>query len=453
MAERIPGIIVRTVADTGIIAPPLFQRYPLYIGCGDPYKLVQNVKLTRGVGTTDNLPSPTTVHQIVSVGDLPGIAKYVDSVDYVLAAGLNEISWLGAAKPVSGNQYYITYTETRSASAYQPILYFDDNDVYEDHGAKIRIDGSVNDISYSSYLGFTCGSKGIMTLHMSEATWADPYNPTPAELEQAFLDAVEQLETILGYKLFLVPLSSGTLITVPAAQIMFNHAVIASLPENKQERTVIMAMPKNTTYQNYAIQAQAFSHERMVVPAIPSVLQLTGVTGTFDTRYYCAALAGLLCSGSIGDTFADEIVAGIVFNDNFRNAELDYLVQRGVSPAKSQSSVIRNVMAITTNTTSALTEDLGVQDIQDYVKKYWREGLWSVYRNKPINKDLLSAMTGSSITMLEKLVSDSVLSNFDKNIAISQDHTEPRKIRVFGRVMPAFRTTWMDITFTFVMTM
>lgn len=450
MAERVPGIIVRTVDDTGRIAPPLFQRYPIYIGCGDPYKLVQNTKLTRGSGVSDALPSVTTVHQIVSVGDLPGIPKYVDSVDYVLAAGLNDVTWIGATKPVTGNQYYITYTETRSASAYQPILYFDDNDVYEDHGNRTRINGTVNDISMGSYLGFTCGSKGIMTLQLSEATWADPYSPTPAELEQAFLDAVDQLETVFGYKLFLVGMSSGTLLTVPAAQILFNHAVIASLPENKQERTVIMALPKNTTYQNYAIQAQAFSHERMVVPAVPSSVQMAGQTGTFDSRYYCAALAGLLCSGAIGNTFADEIISGVTFSDNFRNAELDYLVQRGVSPAKSQSGVVRNVMAITTLTTSALTEDLGVQDIKDYTKKYWREALWAVYKNKPINTDLLSAMTGSSINILEQLVSDNVLSDFDKNVAISQDPVEPRKIRIYGRVKPAFRTTWMDITFTFV---
>lgn len=453
MAERVPGIIVRTVDDTGIIAPPAFQRYPIYIGCGDPYKLVQNAKITRGASTNDAIASPTTVNQIVSVGDLPGIPKYVDSVDYVLAAGVNEISWIGSTKPTTGNQYYITYTETRAASAYQPILYFDDNDVYEDHGGKTRINGTVNDISMGAYLGFTNGSKGIMTLQLNEATWVDPYSPTNSELETAFLAAVEQLETIFDYKLFLVGMSSGTLLTVPAGQILFNHAVIASEPENKQERTVIMAMPKNTTYQNYAIEAQAFAHERMVIPAIPTVLQMTGITGTFDNRYYCAALAGLLCSGAIGDTFSDEIIAGVVFNDNFRNAELDYLVQRGVSPGKSQSGVIRNVMAITTNTATALVEDLGVQDIKDYVKKYWRDGLWSAYRNKPINRDLLSAMTGSSITMLEYLVSTNVLSNFDKNIAISQDHTEPRKIKVFGRVMPAFRTTWMDITFTFVMSL
>jgi hypothetical protein len=453
MAERVPGIIVRVVNDTGIVAPPLFQRYPIFIGCGDPYNLVQNAKMTRGLGSTDLLPSVNTVHTIVSVGDLPGIAKYVDMVDYELVGGTNNILWLGANKPVSGNQYYATYTETRSPSAYQPILYFDDNLVYTDHGGKLRIDGSVNDVSYAAYLAFTNGSKGVMVLQLPEAAWADKYNPTVAELETAFVNSVTLLETIMGYKLFLIGMSSGTLLTVPAGQILFNHAVLASQPENKQERTVIMPMPADTPYQDYAAEAQAFSNNRMVIPAIPSVEQLTGVTGNFDDRYYCAGLAGLLCSGAIGDTFHGEIVAGITFNDNFRQAELDYLVQNGVSPAQSQNGIIRNVMALTTDVTNALTEDLGVQDISDYVKKYWREGLWNLYRNKPINSSLLAAISGSSITMMEYLVSTNVLSNFDPNIVVSQDPVEPRKILVYGRVMPAFRTAWMDISFTFVLSL
>lgn len=452
MAERVPGIIVRIVNDTGIVAPPRFQRYPIYIGCGDPYNLVTNAKMTRGGGASDLLPSVNTVNSIVSVGDLPGIAKYVDAVDYTLGAG-NHIQWLGHSAPVYGNQYYATYTETRSASAYQPMLYFDDNLVYTDHGGKARIDGSVNDVSMASFLGFTNGAKGVMVLQLDESTWVDKYNPTVTELEDAFIAAVVQLETIIGYKLLMVGLSSGTLLTVPAGQILFNHAVIASEPENKQERTVIMPMPKNTTYTDYAAEAQAFRHNRMCIPAIPSVLQITGVTGTFDDRHYCAALAGLLCSGAIGDTFSGEIVAGVVFNDNFRPGEQDFLVQNGVSPASSQSGVVRNIMAITTDTTNALTEDLGVQDISDYTKKYIREGLWALYRNKPINSTMMAGVNGSLISILEQLCTDNVLSKYDPNCSVTQDIVEPRKLIITGRAMPAFRTQWMDISFTFVLSM
>ena len=74
MAERRPGIIVRTLNDTSVIVPPTFQRYPLYIGMGDPYRLIDDARVVRSVGIVDTIPAVSTVNEIVTVGDLPGIA-------------------------------------------------------------------------------------------------------------------------------------------------------------------------------------------------------------------------------------------------------------------------------------------------------------------------------------------------------------------------------------------
>jgi len=451
MAERIPGIIVRVVDDTGIIPPPVFQRYPMYIGCGDPYRQVSDVKIVRSSGSVDDIPALTTINDIVSVGDLPGISKYVESTDYYLVAGSNQIAWQPAGdKPTLGDTFYITYTESRAASAYQATLYFDENLVYEDHGGTTRTNGTLNHLTQAAKLGFDNGAKGLMVLQLDDRNFSDPYSPTNSELETAFLAAVSELELIADYKLLLVGLSSGTLLTTTAANILFNHAVLASQPENKQERSVLMAMPASTTFTQYAAIAQTYAHERMCVPAIPSSLQMTGVTGSYDNRFYNSGLAGKLCSTPIGVTICDEIISGVTFTDNFTVNTLNFLVQNGVSPAKSQNGVVRNVMAITSNTTSALTEDMGVQDVKDYVKKYWREGLWAVYKNKPITRDLPSQMNGSSINMLSKLIEDTIITDY-RRISTRQDGTEPRKLKVSGQIKPIFCTNWVDVTFTFVL--
>jgi hypothetical protein len=159
-------------------------------------------------------------------------------------------------------------------------------------------------------------------------------------------------------------------------------------------------------------------------------------------------LGGLLCSGAIGQTYHDEIVAGITFTDNFLIGEQNFLVQNGVSPSKSREGVVRNIMANTTDTTSALTEDLGVQDTKDYVKKYWREGLWDTYRNKPITEDLPSSVAASSVSILKQLVIDKVIATWS-SVTASQDPIDGRKINVYGRIQPAFGLAYMDITFVF----
>jgi hypothetical protein len=360
MAQRLPGIIVRIVNDTGIIAPPIYERYPVYIGEGDPYRLVENQEVVRSAGIVDNLRSVTTVNEIVTVGDLPGIASYTATTDYVLSAG-NRISWVpGGTSPTLGNTYYVTFTETRPASAYTPMLYFDENLIFADHGNRTRTNGAINDVSVGGSLGLNAGAKGVIIAQLNLSGAVDPDNPTNTELENAFIAMRTELNKITDYKLFLLPMSSGTLNTTPAADIFFNHAVLASQPENKQERTVIAALARNTTYQQAATYAQTYAHERMVVPyTYNGTSYAVGFTTAYDTRFYNAALAGLLCSGDIGAEFSDEIVPNVLIDDNLSPAEQLYLVQRGVSPAKIRGTVVRNVMAITTETTNALTEALG----------------------------------------------------------------------------------------------
>lgn len=450
MALRIPGVIVRIVNDTGTVVPPTFERYPVIIGEGDAYRLITNEKIERGSGNTDTLSTPTSAHSIVSVGDLPGIPSYTDGVDYQLTG--DTVDWsLGGSAPTAGDYYYVTYTDTRPASSYEPILYLDENLVYADHGNKTRTDGTINNVSVGASLSFESGSNGVIVLQLDLRSAADPDNPTSLELENAFIAARDKLEEITDYKLFLLPMSSGTLSTTTAANIFFNHAVVASEPENKQERTVIAALAKGTTYQAIATYAQSYAHERMVVPAVKNTtVTVLGQTGTYDTRFYNCTLAGKLCSVPIGREISGEIVGGVTFESNFTPNEQNYLVQRGASPASIRGEVVRNVMAITTDTTSALTESLGVQDIMDYVKKFWREGIWNVFRNAPITDTLVGQMTETSRKIMRNLQSDQVINAY-RNLSVYQDETEPRKMVLTGAVQPVFGMQWADVTFTFVL--
>jgi hypothetical protein len=451
MAFRIPGIVVRILNDAGVVAPPVFQRYPVIIGEGDPYKLVENVVMTRTIGSVDPLPSVTTINEIVTVGDLPGITNYTDGTDYTLSTG-NRISWLpGGSSPTTGDEYYISWTETRPASAYAPTLYLDENLVYADHGLSLRTNGNINDVSVGASLALNAGAFGVVVAQLDLSSAVDPDAPTNSELETAFIATRTKCEQITDAKLFMVPMSSGTLNTTSAAALFFNQAVVLSQPEYKQERTVIMSLPVGMSYTAAATTAQSYAHERMVVPAVKNTtVSVAGFSGTYDMRFYAASLSGLLCSVSIGRTVSDEVIPNITFDDNYSVKEANYLVQRGVSPGKISGDIARNIMAITTDTTSALTEDLGVQDVKDYVKVYWREALWNVFKNQPINSRLISSISSSSVGILKELQKQEIISDY-RSISASQDPSEPRKVNVFGKIQPAYGLQWMDVTFVFVL--
>ena len=451
MALKLPGITVRVLNATGIIAPPVYERYPVIIGEGDPYKVITNQRVVRSSGVVDNIVCPTTVNELIGVGDLPGIYNYVPTTDYVKGTG-NTISWNPpGSQPTLGDSYYITFTETIPASAYDPTLYFDENLVYADHGAKTRTNGAINDVSVGGFESLNAGAKGVIVAQLNLSAATDPDSPTPQELENAFIAMRDELNKITDYKLFLVPMSSGTIFSTTAAAIFFNHAVLCSQPERKQERTCIATLEKDTSYLAAATFAQTYAHERMVVPyAYNSITIPTGFVTEYDMRFGNAALAGKLCSVGIGIEIADEIIPNFTIIDNHTPEEFTFLVQRGVSPFKIRGDVVRIIMAITTDTTSALTESLGVQDVKDYVKKYWREGLWRVYRNKPITPALVQQIISSSEGILGYLQSENIVSEW-QNVTAAQDGVEPRQVNVTGQIKPAYGLTWMDITFTFVL--
>ena len=459
---QLPGVVVRVINDTGIVAPPAYERYPVIIGAGDPFKLLLTQPIVRGAGVADALPTITNVDQIIGVYR-SGNYNY----EYALWAGEyaltgNTIDWTGAAdEPTLAETYYVTYTESRAASAYLPTLYFDGNLIYSDHGSGTRLDtpGTINDVVAGAILALGAGARGVIVLQLDYSAAIDPYNPTVGEEQNAYLAAIEQLETITDFKLFLVPMSSRMLTSTTAANLLFSHACIASLPENKQERTVVASQASGTAYTDAATYAQAYSHERMVCPfPYAGQSQAVAVEGlstaiqatTYDSRFYSAAVAGRLCAADIGINISDEIIAGVNTLGNYKPAVLTYLIQRGVGPSKTRGGVTRNVYIGTTDTTNALTEDLGVQDTKDYVKKYWREGLWPLFRNKPINSALLASINSASVGILDSLRDRQIIDQY-ANVNVRQDSMEPRKVYITGKIKPAFSLQFIDVTFTFVL--
>ena len=454
MALRVPGVIVDIVNQAGAIATPTYVRYPVIIGVGD-----SNLSITTRIqhGSTDNdvIPVTTEFQEFTSVTTI----NHEDyTASYTYDSQTVSIFWetQSGTYPKENDRYVVSFTETVSASAYTPTLIFDQNTLYSEFGGTTRTDGSLNELVAGAWLSLQAGAPGVIVLQLDLRDAIDPLYPTNAELEQAFNDAVTKLEEITDYKLFLVPLSSGTLDSTTAADIMFNHAIQASLPENKQERTVVAALPKGTSVVDIATYAQGYANERMVVPATKNTSTKINVSGfatnTYDTRFYNCAMIGVQCSVGVGINISDGIVPNITLDSNFTPNELNYLVQRGISPAKSKNGVVRNVLAITTDTTGALTEDLGVQDVKDYVKRTWREGLWADYRNAPITNSLPGEVANTCKSMLDSMLRDSIIADYTTPL-VQQDQTEPRKLNIRGRIKPAFGVQWMDVEFVFVTTM
>lgn len=453
MADRLPGVIVRITSDVGIRVPRVYERFPIIIGQGDTERLIENEPVLHGgVNSSDPL-RVTPVTRVISVGDIPGQSKYTSPDDYSLSG--NSINWEAAGdEPSSGSIYYVTYTAGLPDSAYEPTLYFDQALVYSEHGGRVKVNGSINPIVVASDLAFDNGALGVILLQLDLRDANDPENPTGQEIEDAYTTpetgVIARLEKITDFKLFLVPLDAGVLGTRTATDILFNHAVVASLPENKQERTVIAALSGGMTPSQIQAFARSYHHERMVVPAAPgTAVSLAGFTGTFSQTFLSAAFAGLLCSRPIGRAVTDQVIRNVYLIDDFTPRQLRDLVKDGVTPFVTRASLTRVVFPITTDTTNAVTEDLAVQDIADYTKRTWRETLHQYFIGVPITRGTPAAIIAASQTILNDMVLSGIIADYTALRAV-QNPSEPRLIEISGKIKPAYPLQFIDVNFVFV---
>ena len=451
MADRLPGVIVRIQSDIGMYVPQVYERFPVIIGQGETEILIENEAVVHlGAGSADPL-AQTPVERIISVGDIPNQAKYISPTDYSLVG--NTIDWTGSGdEPSSGAIFYVTYTKQLAAAAYKATLYFDQNLVYAEHGNRTRVDGSINPVVVGADLAFLSGALGVIVMQLDLRTAADPANPTGAEIETAYTTAdgvVEQLEKITDFKLFLVPMDNGLLDTQYANDILFNHAVVCSLPENKQERTVIAAIEYAYTDSQFKTLALNYANERMVIPAAPmGGVTVTGFTGTRSQCYLNAGFAGLLCSRGIGRAVTDAVIRNVALIDDWTPRQMRSMVKVGITPFNTRDSLTRAVFPLTTDVTNAVTEDLAVQDIADYTRRTWREILQRKFIGIPIVKATAQVLVGASRAILDDMILNGIISEY-ANITAIQDSGDPRLIRIYGKVKPAFPLQFLDVTFVF----
>jgi hypothetical protein len=435
MAERAPGVIVTVVPDVAAVAPPLFERYPCIIGAGETELPYYDENVERAAyGDIDPL-AHSGVNRILQIGDIPGQDKYEEGVDFVLTG--DSVEWLpGGSRPVTGVTYYVSYTTDLPASAFLPKLYFDGNTIISEHGNKTKVAGGINPAVVAAIIALDNGSKGVYIIQL---------DPSKGSLDNQYLDAIEKLATIQDVKLFVVPLDVDSDVTAA----LFNHCVIFSTPQRKQERTLVVPVAKNTDYATFRNMPSLFRHKRAHIPACYNgEVTLIGFSGTFNQVYAGVADIAKWCSGDVGQTYSDEPLSDFQCIADFTGPQIDNLVGVGVSPIKSGSGIPRLVMGITTDVSTAINEDLGIQDIEDYVKKYWRDGMWGIYRNARIVPGFADQLVNSSIGMLERLITDKIVTAY-RDISAIPDPVEPRKFRMFGRIQPTFSLQWLDVEWVF----
>jgi hypothetical protein len=178
-----------------------------------------------------------------------------------------------------------------------------------------------------------------------------------------------------------------------------------------------------------------------------------------DANFLAVAIAGIEAAQSKRATpMHNMTIAGLIIeNDKWLPADMNQLGAGNCLVVMSHGNVVTIRDAITTDPTSADTQEISVRSLRRLVKRTLITGLADTYtgRGLLITPDTPGNVEVTTAALLYSLVSAGELSAYGKQndpstgetkIAAQQDRVEPRKINVTCAVAYLYPLKWIAVT-------
>lgn len=418
-------------------------------------------------GSVIDLLANSPVETLVRVGSSPGSSNFTNGVDYQKDIGETGVEWgLGGTEPSAGDYYYVSYTyRPEAATHYEPKLYQSETTMFQERGGySLTATGLYNRIVAGSHLAFLQNPNGVYVgqydpygnyaPQAAPGGWANKDAPTATEMQVSLEALINGLEEIEDTKLYLIPMHPPAELhgTSTANAYLFAHAKTMSAPEYGQERTLIanldQAADKASGIASARAAALSYSDVRAIQTA-PTKWTGSGLgTTEYDNSIFNAAFGGALCAISVGQSMTDQLITGVVTPIKYNKPQKLSLIGRGVAPGVMDGDLCRMLFALTTNTSSAIDEEIMVQEEADFIRFFLRQQLRLKYLRSQSYADAAVARRCGvgAVGILDTLKKDPYnVVEAHKDITGELDSTEPRKIRISGKVKPKFSLVWIDV--------
>ncbi len=362
-----------------------------------------------------------------------------------------------------GDVYYANYTHTVLDTQYAPQTFVDSADILATYGDE---DVSTGVLSIAGQMALENGAPAVILCQVSGSETAANY-----------LTAINKLQKQhnVGYVMAVFSSGSITLANMRTVQgYLKTHADQMSQPSVGLERGVIVGDSSDvyasaggisiegaTEISDYTARAQAIASKQVsyVVPAYGTRTDKDGNVMELDANFASCAIAGLV-TGQVSEEIpvhGFQLVGYTIDNDRWSEFEMNQLGSRGCLTLYSHQDVVKVRDAITTDSTSAETEEISVVDVERRVKRSLRTGLDNAFIGKGlvVNEDTEDDVVGIAESVLNQLVRDSVIVSYGKKnnpdtgevpIKASQDSSEPRLINLTCSYKPAFPLKYITAT-------
>lgn len=451
---RRPGVYTLEVANPNLLALTGPNRLAAFVGTGDTTVLVSDVAITKGAsGATDAIPSEgQTVLSIERVGDYPTTSTYNDFADrptgFDFTQVNNGLSWASAVnQPTTGAIYYVSYRIAKDAiSGYAATIYTSLADVRTALGSEVTNGVLTSPLTAAAKLAFDNGATSILIVQATTGSNADL---------QTAIDKLNQEDV----DLVIVPQATNTTLQ----NYLKLHVTNQSSPSQRHERvTFLSGTALTNSVAEMTGMAASFASKRVTMLA-PSAI-ITTFTDSANTQdldmllpstYAAAAYAGNCTNPDfdVAEPRTRKALAGItnLSTFNYTATQKDLLGGGNVTVLETVSGVITIRHAVTTDNTNVNTLTQSVVFQIDDFNKNLRLLLDKTYIGTKITSQTPSAIATTIEKFGTQRKAEQLIANI-RGIAVVQDTTDPRTMKVTYSLAPIYPDEYIDISFTLTTT-
>lgn len=471
------GVDVNVLDNPNIINTAGVREVPAIIGMGPSTIVVTDEAVTRGTGSTDTMNvNGATLLTITKVAKAPGVLSGTPSYALVSANGNlfqsasasitapDKIAWVGSGVdiPSAGTPYYISYTYTPLSSQYDPTEFYDKETLKAKYGEESATTGI---LSIAGSIALENGSPSVIVVQASGSSYS----------EANYKTAIDKLQKKSNISEIVVVFPSGSVTRSNQESLLayaFSH--IQLMGTREKERGLVSGSPSNyfassggiedngaTEITDHTTRAAALKsrNHMYVVPARIKRKDANDIYMELDGNFAAAGIAGVRAAREKKSTpvHGFTVVGFEVENTKWTDIQMDQLGAGNCLVLESNSNVVTMRDCITTDPTSADTQEPSVVDTQRLVKKTLRNTLKNTYTNKGkvITSTTVNDVVATTISVLSTLVNDNEIKAYGQQdnpltgeikVNAKQNTSEPRKIDVTCSYAPLFPLKFVSIS-------
>jgi hypothetical protein len=485
-----PKVDVNVVPNPRVINIAGDARLLAIVGTGPTFRTVVDESVTRGLGGTDYLAGYPTTNVVISkiakrtglvytagsssndIDAIPGLYGSLYSGSMYGSVGDGRLNWsqdpvmvATGSVPASGSVYYVSYSYSVPSTQFLPTTFSDKNDLVSFFGPENNTSGS---LSVAGSLALENGAPAVICVQVSGSST----NPTAA----AYRDAIDKLRKKSNIEEIVCIFPSGSLtpstLRDDVQTYLFQHTQLMGMKGRWRGMFYGCASPyynptgfdtigDSSTPASYLGKASAYGHEDVIVPAPSYVWRFDSNNNRIelDASYLACAIGGRRSAEDLRSTpiTGATLVGFTIEEEKWDMFQMDSLGAGGVCVVQNVAGVNTIRDAITTDSTSADTQEQSVIGQKRNVQRTLETKLFETYTNKgkTINPSTPRDVEATIRSILNAMRTEGEIFGYgtkddpttgETKITAVQDPQEPRRINATCSIKYLYPLKYITVT-------